>query len=272
MQLTAQQRQSMIEHIRQHCAAEVIILLGSAARGELRLDSDVDIAYMAKPHAPNLTGYRRFRIAQELAELVKRDVDLIDFEKSSTVFQLQIVTTGQIVYERDHLPAQLAWLHAYRDYALLGDWREPFITAWQKGGTPAMNRDIVLNKAATIRHCVSRIKEEYADDTDNLYNLTRQDSIILNLQRACEGCLDLAMHLISEQKLGIPQSTRDAFDLLQRAGIIERDLNASLKAMIGFRNIAMHDYQAVQVEILEEMIEEQLPDFERFILSVEQSG
>ncbi len=272
MQLTDQQRQSIIEHIRQHCSAEVIIVLGSAARGELRSDSDVDIAYIAEPQARSLTSYRRFRIAQELAERLERDVDLIDYEKASTVFQLQIATTGHILYEQHDLPAQLAWLQAYRDYALLGDRREPLLDAWQKGGTLIMNRDIVLNKAATIRHCVSRIREEYGDDTENLYNLTRQDSIILNLQRACEGCLDLAMHLISQQKLGIPQSTRDAFDLLQRAGIIERDLSVSLKAMIGFRNIAMHDYQAVQVEILEEMIDEQLPDFERFIQRVEQSG
>ncbi len=272
MKLTVPQRQIIIEHIRQHCAAEAIILLGSAAREALRPDSDVDIAYIASSQAKSLTSYRRFRVAQELAELLERDVDLIDYEKSSTVFQLQIATTGHLLYEQDALTAQLAWLQAYRDYALLGDWREPILDAWQKGGTPIMNRDIVLNKAATIRHCVSRIQEEYADDAENLYNLTRQDSIILNLQRACEGCLDLAMHLISQQKLGIPQSTRDAFDLLQRAGIIERDLSASLKAMIGFRNIAMHDYQAVQVEILEEMIEEQLPDFERFITSVEQSG
>ncbi len=272
MQLTDIQQQSLIQHIRQHCAAEVIILLGSAARGELRIDSDVDIAYIAAPQANPLTTYRRFRIAQQLAERVQRDVDLIDFDQSSTVFQLQIATTGHILYEHNSLLRQNAWLQAYRDYALLGDWREPVLAAWQKGGRSAMNRDILINKAATIRHCVTRIEQEYAGDAENLYNLTRQDSIILNLQRACEGCLDLAMHLISAHKLGIPQSTRDAFDLLQRNGIIDRTLSSSLKAMIGFRNIAMHDYQAVQVEILEEMIAEQLPDFERFIASVEQVG
>ncbi len=270
MQLTTAQRQHIINYVGEHCHAIVIILLGSAARGEMRADSDVDIAYIADPTAAILTTYRRFRIAQQLAGEIGRDVDLIEFNRASTVFQLQIVTTGQIMYEINPIPRQLAWLSAYRNYALLGEAREPVLIAIQQGGTLTMNRDIVRNKAATIRHCVTRIQEEYGNDAENLYHLTRQDSIILNLQRACEGCLDLAMHVISEQKLGIPQSTRDAFDLLQRGGMIDRDLCSSMNAMVGFRNIAMHDYQAVQVEILQEMIEEQLPDFERFIHCIEQ--
>jgi len=55
--------------------------------------------------------------------------------------------------------------------------------------------DIILNKAAIIERCIHRIQEEYAGDERNLLeNLTKQDSIILNLQRACEAAIDLAMH------------------------------------------------------------------------------
>lgn len=131
-----------------------------------------------------------------------------------------------------------------------------------------MNQDILLNKTATIRRCVARIHEEYAGDEDNLFNYTKQDSIILNLQRACEACLDLAIHLISDRKLGVPQSSRDAFDLLFRNGLLDKELNQSIKAMVGFRNIAIHDYQGVQVEIIQGIIEEQLDDFEKFIVQI----
>lgn len=131
-----------------------------------------------------------------------------------------------------------------------------------------MNQDILLNKTATIRRCVARIHEEYAGDEDNLFNYTKQDSIILNLQRACEACLDLAIHIISERNLGVPQSSRDAFDLLFRNGLLDKELNQSIKAMVGFRNIAIHDYQGVQVEIIQGIIEEQLDDFEKFITAV----
>lgn len=131
-----------------------------------------------------------------------------------------------------------------------------------------MNQDILLNKTATIRRCVARIHEEYAGAEDNLFNYTKQDSIILNLQRACEACLDLAIHIISERNLGVPQSSRDAFDLLFRNGLLSKELNQSIKAMVGFRNIAIHDYQGVQVEIIQGIIEEQLDDFEQFITAI----
>ncbi|WDF49642.1 DUF86 domain-containing protein [Paenibacillus sp. KACC 21273] len=134
-----------------------------------------------------------------------------------------------------------------------------------------MNQDILLNKTATIRRCVARIHEEYAGEEDNLFNYTKQDSIILNLQRACEACLDLAIHIISERNLGVPQSSRDVFDLLFRNGILDKELNQSIKAMVGFRNIAIHDYQGVQVEIIQGIIEEQLDDFEKFIAAISAS-
>ncbi len=266
--LTDDQQQSIVAFLRQQCAADTIILLGSAARSQMRPDSDVDIAYLS---GTALSVYQRFMLAQELADELGRDVDLIDFREASTVFQLQIASTGKMIYEEQPLPRQLAWMRAYTEYALLNDRRQPVIQYYTSGGM-TVNQDIYLNKSATIRRCIQRIHEEYAGNAENLYNFTRQDSIILNLQRACEACLDLAMHIIAEQQLGVPQSSRDAFDLLHRSGWIDRELNRNLKAMVGFRNIAMHDYQAVQVEILEEMIEHQLPDFERYLAQVGQKA
>ncbi|HBE81115.1 MAG TPA: hypothetical protein DDW65_25495 [Firmicutes bacterium] len=125
--------------------------------------------------------------------------------------------------------------------------------------------DVVLNKIQIIRRCLGRINEEYQGNPDNLRHQTKQDSIILNLQRACEAAIDLAMHLVSERKLGIPQNSRDAFELLFQNQIITEKLAIRLKAMVGFRNIVIHDYQAVQLEILQKIIELHLNDFANFI-------
>ena len=57
-----------------------------------------------------------------------------------------------------------------------------------------MPTDVILNKAQIIERCLRRVKEEYEDSPVNLQNITKQDSIILNLQRACEAALDMAMH------------------------------------------------------------------------------
>ena len=48
-----------------------------------------------------------------------------------------------------------------------------------------------------------------------LENHTKQDSIVLNLQRACEASIALAMHIVAEKKLGIPQKSQEAFTLLE---------------------------------------------------------
>lgn len=97
---------------------------------------------------------------------------------------------------------------------------------------------------------------------------TKQDSIILNIQRACEAAIDLAMHIISEKKLGIPQNSRDAFEVLYANNLINESLMSDLKAMVGFRNIAVHDYQSINLSIVEMIIKNHLDDFKKFTYEV----
>lgn len=131
-----------------------------------------------------------------------------------------------------------------------------------------MGDNVIYNKIQTIERCIKRINEVYEGNFDNLQDYTKQDSIILNLQRACEASIDLAMHIVSEQKLGIPQNSRDAFEVLNENNIIDRELTKKLRAMVGFRNIAVHDYQTVNIEIVKEIIENHLNDFMEFIYSI----
>lgn len=127
----------------------------------------------------------------------------------------------------------------------------------------AMN-DVILNKTTTIERCVNRIHEVYAGNPDNLKDFTKQDSIILNIQRACEASIDLAMHIVSERKLGVPKASREGFMLLQEAEIIDAALAKTLMNMVGFRNIAVHDYQALELDILEAILEKHIDEFKDF--------
>lgn len=124
--------------------------------------------------------------------------------------------------------------------------------------------DVVVNKAAIIERCVARVHEEYAGDPRNLReNVTRQDSIVLNLQRACEASIDLAMHLVRVRRLGVPQETREAFDFLAGAGLLETELAGRLKRMVGFRNVAVHDYRKLNLDIVQ-AVERHVGDFLAF--------
>lgn len=128
-----------------------------------------------------------------------------------------------------------------------------------------MVNDVLLNKVATIERCLARVETEYSGHEEELEtNFTRQDSIILNLQRACEASIDAAMHLVRVKKLGVPQESREAFDMLHEAGIISDTLRDRLKAMVGFRNVAVHDYRKLNLEVVINIVEEHLTDFRKF--------
>lgn len=128
-----------------------------------------------------------------------------------------------------------------------------------------MADDVLLNKAAAIERAVGRAREEYAgDDANLLKNQTRQDAIILNLQRACESSIDAAMHLVRVHRLGVPQETREAFDLLERSGHLDASLATRLRKMVGFRNVAVHDYQKLNLDVVRSILVERLDDFLEF--------
>jgi uncharacterized protein YutE (UPF0331/DUF86 family) len=125
-----------------------------------------------------------------------------------------------------------------------------------------MADDVLINKAASIERCIRRAREEYAaDPTSFADNFTRQDAAILNIQRACEAALDMGQHLIRRDRLGVPQSARDVFTLLAAAGYIESNLAEKLKRMVGFRNIAVHDYASLQLPVTVRIIETHLDEF-----------
>jgi len=122
--------------------------------------------------------------------------------------------------------------------------------------------DVLLNKAATIERCVARAREEYAAQPDEFaVNFTRQDAAILNIQRACEAALDIGQHIIRRESLGIPQSARDVFTLLAQAQWIDATLAEQMKRMVGFRNVAVHDYQTLQLPITVNIITLHLQEF-----------
>lgn len=125
-----------------------------------------------------------------------------------------------------------------------------------------MPDDVLINKAATIERCVARAQEEYSADTESFAtNFTRQDAAILNIHRACEAALDMGQHIIRRERLGVTQSARDTFTLLQQGGWISEPVAEQMKRMVGFRNVAVHDYQALQLPITTNILTQHLNDF-----------
>jgi uncharacterized protein YutE (UPF0331/DUF86 family) len=129
--------------------------------------------------------------------------------------------------------------------------------------------DVVLNKIQTIERCLKRIREEYVGYEESFEeNFTKQDSVILNLERASQATIDIATHIVKTRNLGLPSTSRELFDLLLGAKVIDKESCKQMQGMVGFRNIAVHDYQSLNLEIVISIIEEHLEDFESFIKEI----
>lgn len=132
--------------------------------------------------------------------------------------------------------------------------------------------DVLINKLATIKRCLKRINEEFTDETEFRSNYTKQDSVILNLQRACEASIDICNYLIRQRSLGVPQSSRNSFELTANAELISQDISEKLQKMVGLRNIAVHDYQTLNIDIVIAVVNNHLTDFEEFSKQIASSN
>ncbi len=131
-----------------------------------------------------------------------------------------------------------------------------------------MNDDVTLKKSARLRRFLARVVEEYQGNPRRLAEIATQDAIVLNLMRACEAAIDLALHRISKCKLGVPQNNRHAFEILLQKRVIGEDTCGAMKRMIRFRNVAVHDFEKLQLPVLQSILEKNLFDFETFLSEI----
>lgn len=80
--------------------------------------------------------------------------------------------------------------------------------------------------------------------------------MILNIERACQAAIDMAQHLVTVNHYGMPQTSSDAYMLLERAEVISSNTTRSMIAMTGFRNVALQEYQDLDMNIVRAIAEE----------------
>ncbi len=103
---------------------------------------------------------------------------------------------------------------------------------------------------------------------DFLSNIDSQDIITLNLTRIIQLCVDIAMHTIAESNADTPQTMSESFDTLQKLGVIDKNIAEKLKKSIGFRNIAVHNYGELDLDLTYKIAKEHLGDFKEYIRQV----
>lgn len=128
-----------------------------------------------------------------------------------------------------------------------------------------MDRLIVERKLDSLRRCLARIADKRPDSAEKLEkDIDLQDVLVLNLSRAVQICVDLASHFLADLELPPPNTMGEAFDRLAQAGIIDAGLALQMKKTVGFRNIAVHAYDAINWQIVFAIATHGRQDLERF--------
>lgn len=123
----------------------------------------------------------------------------------------------------------------------------------------------LAGKVSNLETCIARIHDVYQGDRATfLTDLLRQESVLLNLQRACENIIDIANIAVAELDLGVPASARESFELLENAGIVSPELAAKMATMVGFRNLIVHQYFRIDPERVCDILDSKIPDLRHF--------
>jgi uncharacterized protein YutE (UPF0331/DUF86 family) len=91
-----------------------------------------------------------------------------------------------------------------------------------------------------------------------------QDILVLNLTRAVQLCVDIGSHVISETNESAPTTMGDVFLTLEKLGAITSVTCISMQKAVGFRNVAVHNYNVINWEIVFAICQKSLVDFRRF--------
>lgn len=128
-----------------------------------------------------------------------------------------------------------------------------------------MNEQILFSKLSSLKRCVDRIEiKTPSTPAQLLADVDSQDIIALNLQRAVQLCVDIASHIVADLNVRPPMTMAESFDCLHQAGILSPGLLNRMKKSVGFRNIAVHDYFAIDWNIVHALCTTHLDDFRHF--------
>ena len=131
-----------------------------------------------------------------------------------------------------------------------------------------MTTDVALAKLATIERGLERIRSVTHGDPESIDDLDVEEIVVLNLQRAIQATIDLTAHVIAGRRWGLPDSLRAHFRILVDQRILAPGLGVRLEGMVGFRNIAVHEYDRIDRAILKAIVGGHLPDLEEFSAAI----
>lgn len=127
--------------------------------------------------------------------------------------------------------------------------------------------DLVQKKLAFIETCLSELRS-LARAERIAIDVKERRFVEHTLQVCIQAVQDVASHIVSDERLGEPAENVAIFGLLLQAGWLSEETARFLRAAVGFRNVLVHGYTAVDATIVRDVLETRLGDIERFVAEI----
>lgn len=133
-----------------------------------------------------------------------------------------------------------------------------------------MDEEVLLTKLESLIKCVLRIASQNVQSVEEIEsNLDKQEIIILNLQRAVQICVDIGNHILLDYQTPTPTTMAETFKRLFENNLISNENAVNLSHAVGFRNIAVHQYENIDCRIIYAVVKNNLNDFRTFAASMQ---
>ena len=229
-------------------------LFGSQARGTAREGSDVDIALLLEREPEATLDGLGLDLVGNLERTLGRTVDIVTLNHAPTDLVHHVLRDGRLVLDRNR-SARIAFEVRARN--LYFDMQPIAMT----------NEDLIAKKLALIETYVREL-QTLARPQEIATEVRERRFVEHTLQIAIQACLDVASHIVSDEKFGEPTINGAMFDLLAQSGWMQPAHADRLRKMAGFRNISIHGYASIDPVIVRDVVENYLGDLLGFVAAV----
>jgi uncharacterized protein YutE (UPF0331/DUF86 family)/predicted nucleotidyltransferase len=224
----------------------LLVLHGSRARGDARVDSDWDFASLGASATLDLDA-----LIAVLAKVTHANrIDLVDLARAGALLRHRAARDGLVVFERDPETFLRFWIDA------VGTWcdLEPVLTpAYEHvlrdvAEMSPLDRAVLADRAMALRRHLARVADKLPAQVDDFTaSSDAADAVILHLWQATQSVIDLAVAACAVRQIGTPSGYADAFRLLQQAGVLDPGLADRLVRAAGLRNVVAHAYEKIDM-------------------------
>ena len=133
-----------------------------------------------------------------------------------------------------------------------------------------VKNSVIYKKISFINNNIDRLKsKQNISEKEFVTNFDVRESVLLNLQQAIQGCIEIGSHIIADVGWGTPGSISEIFYILEEHKIIPSSMVETMVKMCGFRNLIVHQYSDIDFKIVYFIYQNQVKDFEDFLNQIQ---